>query len=437
MKKIAVRLSVVVACSVIFHSALFAARLSDDDLAKKNEGWYPTGLPLVNFSSDDGFGYGVRGYIYNNGKRGDRYFESAPYFMQLYVQYFATTNGVQYHEINLDMPYVAGTRFRLKTAAVYNKELNANYFGRGAEAAQMDLVNPADPSTTYETWNDYFEYIDDHKEHYKYNNFTITKPKYYVYLFRDLTDSIKLMAGAEFQKVDIEAWDGRRFDGHDQEATRLTQEANAGGIIGFDGGWTNYARFSVAYDTRDFEPDPRNGVYLDYCFEVSEGFMGSEYDFLKHNVGARSYISLAGSLVLAMRLGYTTATGDIPFYEMNFFGFSQSRQEGLGANRTLRGYKKNRFAGPTMTVGNAELRWQFAEVTGWDQRFGFQLLGFCDAGNVYDHASDPFDDPRLDDYHTAYGGGIVIAWNLSTIVHFLYGMSKEDSTISVDFEHAF
>jgi len=33
----------------------FAAKLSDEDVAKKKEGWYPTGLPLLNYDSDNGF----------------------------------------------------------------------------------------------------------------------------------------------------------------------------------------------------------------------------------------------------------------------------------------------------------------------------------------------------------------------------------------------
>ena len=78
-----------------------AAKLSEDTLAKKKEGWYPTGLPLVNFSSDDGFGYGVRGYVYYNGSKDDPYFDSTPYFMQLYAQFFATTGGANPEPINL------------------------------------------------------------------------------------------------------------------------------------------------------------------------------------------------------------------------------------------------------------------------------------------------------------------------------------------------
>jgi len=146
---------------------------------------------------------------------------------------------------------------------------------------------------------------------------------------------------------------------------------------------------------------------------------------------------LLSSLTLALRAAYTDTNSDAPFFEMGYFGFSLNRRTGLGNNRTLRGYHEQRFVGPTMTVGNAELRWKFAETNAWGQNFQFKLTGFYDVGNVYDKAGDPFDDPRFGDYHQGYGGGLVIAWNMATIVHFYYGTSEEDSSISVDFSHTF
>jgi hypothetical protein len=59
---------------------IHAAKLSEDTLKKKKEGWYPTGLPLINFSSDEGIGYGLRAYLYYNGSREDEYFDTAIFF---------------------------------------------------------------------------------------------------------------------------------------------------------------------------------------------------------------------------------------------------------------------------------------------------------------------------------------------------------------------
>ncbi|MCU0845117.1 MAG: DUF5982 domain-containing protein [Spirochaetes bacterium] len=430
-----------VVCLALFMALAFlplgaqAAKLSEDTLAKKKEGWYPTGLPLVNFSSDDGFGYGVRGYVYYNGSKDDPYFDSTPYFMQLYAQFFATTGGVYYHELNLDMPYFMGTKFRILSAAVLNKDKNANFFGLGADNAKRNFYDNTDKE--YSKYSDFQEDFLDLPGNEKWHKYSISKPKFYFYLFRDITEGLKLMLGAEFKKIEISPWDNKEFDNHVQNETLLTKWNNEKGVPGFDGGWTNFGRIGIGYDTRDFEPDPKKGYYAEYCFEVATEVLGSEYDFTKHNVQLMYFLTPFNPLTFGLRAGYTTSANEIPFYEMDYFGFALNRRQGLGGNRTLLGYKKSRFVGKTMTVANADARFQFWEIAGGGQRFVFKLIGFFDTGNVYDEAANPFDSPRWGDYHHSYGGGLAIAWNLSTIVHFLYGMSEEDSAISIDFNYKF
>jgi outer membrane protein assembly factor BamA len=412
------------------------ATLSEEKLAKKKEGWYPTGLPLLNFSSDDGFGYGGRAYIYYNGGKDDPYYQNTPYFMQLFAQYFATTNGKQSHKLSLDMPYVAGTRFRIKTEFIYEFNLNENYFGVGEETSHEKLTD--NTGKEYRKADDLESAIEG-TPYEKWNNYTLTRPGYSFYLFRDIGDELKLMAGYEIKSAMVETWAGRKFDGTRQQLTLLDVDRDAltdkaGGRLG---GLVSMTRFGIAYDTRDFEPNPNKGYYIDYCAELSSGAIGSDFQFLKNNFQAMYFITLVRSLVLGARVGYTTAAGDIPFYEESFFGFALARKKGLGGSDTMLGYKKNRFVSKTMTLANVDLRWQFAEVMAGRQRFGFQLVGFADAGNAYDEAKDPVTSPDWGYYHLSYGGGIAIAWNLSTIVKVYYGMSEEDSNISIDFEHRF
>ncbi len=420
-----------------------AAKLSEDTLAKKNEGWYPTGLPLVNYTTDSGFGYGARAYMYYNGQRGDPYFDSSPYFMQLYAQFYQTTKGLAYHEVNLDMPYFMGTKMRLKTALAYDYNLNENYFGVGEQNANNKLsapnVSPPPDFVEFDTMKDFDKYVKDNPGYSKWNKYTLKRPTYYFYGFRNITEELKLMLGAEFKSAIIKSWKNRDFEGDDQVLTRLDTERDklteaAGGQLG---GWVNLARAGIGYDTRDFEPDPHRGYYLDYCFEIADALLGSDFDFYKNSAQAMIFFPLLNTLVLGTRVGYTTGAGDIPFHEQSFFGFALERTKGIGGNRTVLGYKLNRFVAKTMTVANVDLRWQFWEIAGAGQRFGFQLVGFYDAGNVYDEAADPVQDPDWGDYKHGYGGGLVIAWNLSTIVHFYYGMSEEDSNISIDFNHKF
>ncbi len=88
------RLLALLSCTALLSisaTSFAAAKLSPEDLEKKNEGWYPSGLPLVNASSDAGVGYGVRLYMYDNGTKEDNHFDSTPYFTRLYGQFFQTT----------------------------------------------------------------------------------------------------------------------------------------------------------------------------------------------------------------------------------------------------------------------------------------------------------------------------------------------------------
>ena len=296
-------------------------------------------------------------------------------------------------------------------------------------SAKPFLVTPAEPVV----------YSDNYQK-YKYNNYTITAPKASIDIYRNLGDYFKFLLGFQARWIDIDPWDNRDFeiglmggDSYTHVGTTLLTETNPTGI---DGGWTNFARIGVALDTRDFEPDPNNGFYVDYAFEISDGVLGSEYDYVRSTTGLRAYVTPIRNLTFAFRAAYTDSSGDVPFYEKGYFAFLLNRYSGLGGYRTLRGYMEDRFIANTMTMGNAEFRLRFWEVTPWGQRFAFKLIGFYDVGNAYDNAKDPFDEPRWGDYKSAYGGGLVIAWNMNTIIHLYYGVSAEETALSINFMHS-
>jgi outer membrane translocation and assembly module TamA len=421
---------------VLCDSTFTFAKLNNERSADKMEGYYFTGLPLVNFSSDDGLGYGLRFYFYENGRKSDTDFNNIPYNIQIYCQYFRTTEGYQYHELNLDYFNMLNSGLRAKISLVYEERLNANFYGIGANSANQKLGNK------YDTYNEYEKHFlkANNYSNYKYNKYTLTAPEYCMDIYRDILKDFKFLFGLQFRYVDINPWDGRNFklgifntDSYTQSNPTFLTEIHP---IGYRGGWTNFARIGISYDTRDFEPDPHEGVYLDYVFDINNKILGSEYNFNRSTAGARLYLSLSKSLVIAGRAAYTDANGNIPFYEMDTFSFFYNRYNGLGGYRTLRGYQRDRFVGPTMTMGNMEIRYSFAKINPFGQQFNIKAVGFTDTGNVYDKAKDPFTDPRFGNYKIGYGGGLVIAWNMSTIIHFYYGVSREDSSLSVNFNHS-
>ncbi len=434
-----------VLCLLVLSCAVNAAQLSEEDLAKKREGWYPIGLPLVNFSSDDGFGYGARVYLFNNGARNDPYYNSAPYFFQLYAQFFQTTGGVSYHELNLDMPYLLGSKFRLRSALLYDANINANFFGTGREASDSPLT--AAGGTEYDTFQDYYDDFlntgNPDASRRKYNSYTRKIPTWWMNVYRDIAGSFKLMAGVRIMKVDIESWDGREFSsavfGGDTytSADTLLDRYDDDTLAGFDGGWTNFALLGIAFDTRDFEPNPKTGVLMEYTIAQAGSFLGSDYTYRMQTASFRGYYTLLGRLTFAFRGAYLDTNSSTPFYELGNFNLFTDRQRGLGGNRTNLGYKAQRFIGNTLTLAQLDARFFVGDITLGSERFGLMLLGFAETGNVYDAADEVYDDPRWSEYKTSFGGGIAIPWNLSTIVHFFVGISGEDMGISIDFDHRF
>ena len=52
-------------------------------------------------------------------------------------------------------------------------------------------------------------------------------------------------------------------------------------IVGCGGGRDNGLRLGISYDTRDFEPDPNRGVFLDAASTSARVALGSQYDYVR------------------------------------------------------------------------------------------------------------------------------------------------------------
>ncbi len=101
------------------------------------------------------------------------------------------------------------------------------------------------------------------------------------------------------------------------------------------------------------------------------------------------YLPIANGFSLAVRAGGKKMFGEYPFHEAAF----------IGGNSTVRGFRRERFAGDATLYGSAELRLRLARmlviVPG---NFGVFVLG--DIGRVYLKGEDS------QKWHPAYGGGV-------------------------------
>ncbi len=436
-----------VLCALIEASAR-ADGLSPADLARKNEGGYFTGLPLAAYSTDMGFGGGARVYYYWDGDRVDPRFARTPYLYRMFLQAFASTRGLQFHWFDLDAPRIADTPYRVRAQLIYQRNINQNYFGLG-DRSLAPLAFPGS-GKTYGSYADYTAdqlQIDGNGNAWsKYDQYDLLRPLAIASIERLFDDDrVRVLGGVGFSYARIRDYTGHAVDAVEatgaaasapEGQTRFAADCAARIVVGCGGGFDNFLRLGISYDTRDFEPDPNRGVFLDAALDAGTVALGSHYDYVRAMAAARGYwspIPEDADLVLAGRGVIEAQSHGAPFFSMDTFPFTEDPRAGLGGHRTMRGFRQDRFVGPVMTLVNGEARWTWGHATIWRQKLAFIAVPFVDVGRPYDSLSElTFRDWRL-----AYGGALRISWNLATIVTVDYGRSSEDTGFYINFNHIF
>jgi outer membrane protein insertion porin family len=155
---------------------------------------------------------------------------------------------------------------------------------------------------------------------------------------------------------------------------------------------------SVAWDSRDNQFNPTRGYYHFASFDFAGGPLGAENQFYKAIAEANWYHPLIGDIVFSARgrVGYADGWGDkdLPLLERFFVGTQ---------NVTIRGYRLedvgpkdingDPIGGNSLVLLSGQLRFPVTE--------GLSLVGFIDAGNLYD--KNEFDPTRL---RVGVGAGI-------------------------------
>lgn len=401
-----------------------AARAPMPDLAHKTDGSFPDALPLIAYDTNTGLGLGVGAHLTVNGHEGEPLFAYTPYRHRVYAQAFATTGGFQQHILSYDGIAIAGTPLRLKAVATYERNTNANYFGNG-EATLGPLTYGGQRFATYDAAAT--------AAGPRYFHYGVERPQGQVVLERSFLGGLRAHYGVNVQHVDVTRYDSRA---EFSPGTKLGIDCASGAAKGCGGGWNNLLRSGIAWDTRDYEPDPRSGVLLDATGQWSARGFGSSADYVRMTMAARSYVSPAPELadvVIATRVLYSVQSANVPFFAMSTLGMAAGTddatdQSGLGGERTLRGFRQDRFVVHVAAAANAEVRWTFARFSAAGQRFSLQAAPLVDAGRVFDKVGF-----SLQDWKVAGGAGLRVGWNQSTIVMFDFGASREDTGFYVDF----
>ena len=364
-------LNIVLLATILMVGATNAAKRPYESL-----GFKPTAIPLLNFSSDDGTGYGLRASLYDyDGK-------SIPYRRAYSIQTFFTTGGKWVHHLRADIPNLRPGQ-RLEFKAKYEKEDFANYYG--------DLRDePLEKKTRQEK------------------------------TFKQVNPSLKLMWIRDLRKP----W--RLRAGFQLEHREITPNAAAGNILhdrqppGIEGGLLFEVNTSLRYDTRDDYTNSTRGILEEFLLEYGIG-AGGDFNGVRLSYEHRHFISLLRGLVLAQRANADLTFGALPFYK----GLV------LGGSSTVRGLAASRRRGEGRVLFNSEVRWQGLQLSRREQLFTGLLL-FWDVGQVFQRR----DGPSLGDWSSGAGAGLRFHWH-STIVRADYGISGSRRGIYITFSQLF
>ncbi|MCH8247271.1 MAG: BamA/TamA family outer membrane protein, partial [Bacteroidetes bacterium] len=218
------------------------------------------GIPNLNYDSDEGIGYGARASLYNHAEGG-----YSPYFYTVEANVFLTSRGRKQFFLFFDSPHLLGPKQRLTGEIRYEKFDPAPFYGLGNDTPyDEDLIDEESAAFVNE---DYYGF--------KRARFTVWTT------YQRRFGPFKVLGGLGLVHSEIALSDGPTL--------LQTDEA----VTGKAGGFTNYVKVGLIYDTRDFEPAPSRGDWTDVIVEVSDERWGSDYDYARLTLTNRHYVSLA------------------------------------------------------------------------------------------------------------------------------------------------
>lgn len=447
-------------------------KLPDFELAEKKEGTFVTGLPRFEFDPIRGFGIGGNAFIFFNQTKNDPFFEYTAYRHRINTEFFVFQNGRIRYAINYDAPYIFNSKWRLRADAVRWEDPNAQYWGIGSTANRQlrfrdkqtneirnfkSVAAYEDNLVIAEQGTDGNYYTD-----YHYNHMQQREQLYNVLGERVLMGGkLRLMFGYEALFTSFSSYNGKIAekallpDGSKVQAinnpTLVDQQIADGTWERFNlSGFTNNDSYkftsmlagAVIYDTRDFEPDPSKGMFLEYSHEYSAPWIGSSFHFNKFMVQGqwirtiKNWKNNKGRLTFAGMAAYGYIFGpNINFIEM--WDLSSQAEAGgilvLGGARSIRGFREARFLAPTVALVNLELRSRLYDFHLLRQHFTLGVTPFYDFGNVWDRPRDM----NLKRWVGAPGVGARLNWNQSTVLRLDYAKSREGSQFFFGFGHIF
>ncbi len=416
------------------------APMPPEFLARKKDGWYVTGFPALGGDSEYGLSGGVQAQIYDNGPHDSAFFPWTPYRKKIAIGATVASEGRQQAFVVMDVPSLADSPWRLRFYGGYVHDERAPYFGAGtATLGPLTYPGSTEVYSRYPAYVDALNQVDNGQTWSRYVRYDRRQWLGSVNLeYSLLGGRLRPMLAFQLAHIEIEDYTGQDFSGALEQPTKLLEDYTAGRITGFEGGWDNSFRVGLAYDTRDYEPDPTRGILAQFLVSGYVPALGASQAYGQVTGQFTGFEPLlprmTSRLVWVVNGGYSFKFGDVPFYALPGLALpSNEVRHGLGGFYALRGYNSDRFTGESVAYASTELRWTFAETKFLKQHLKFALAPFVDTGRVFDGALDF----SLNDWKISGGAGLRLAWNLATIISVDVGVSGENTMIYAEVGHAF
>ena len=292
-------------------------KIEEEELKSKREGSFITGLPSISSDPVTGIWYGA----------------------------------------GIDLPFFKDTPYRINLYGFYDRNLRGQYFGVGESTLKPlsyhprnDVSQPLITNAEFDKREEALSYRrpnrsalgSDYVTDQRYNEYDAENSGFTLNVDRTFWGAFRFALGADVSRMIVRAYDGKITKAKDpyfgetdfsfinvilptpNAKTKLTEDKEAEKINGYNGGYTNYLKTGIAYDSRDFEPNPRKGIFAEINFIKSSRAWGSDFDFQRGFVQGKFFYLLLpkvfSEFILAGRVAFTRITGTIPFY---LFGINQ------------------------------------------------------------------------------------------------------------------
>ncbi|HDM8144946.1 TPA: BamA/TamA family outer membrane protein [Vibrio harveyi] len=171
----------------------------------------------------------------------------------------------------------------------------------------------------------------------------------------------------------------------------------------------------MEYDTRDFEPNPMRGQFLDIEWIANRDSLGSDEDYDNLVANYRVYQQWSDTTIIAMEVYSQSIFGDAPWFD-----YAQ-----LGDDQRMRGYYQGQYRDKNQLSTQVEIRHTIAGRHG--------VVGWLGAGNIAPTYHDLFKSSWL----PTVGVGYRFAFKARINVRVDLGVGKDSTGFYFQINEAF